>query len=330
MRAMIIRGYGGPEVFEQVDLPRPEPGAGEVLIRVRASSVNPVDYKIRNGRGAFLIPELPAILHGDCAGTVEAVGEGVSNFTPGDAVYSFSTGMAGKPGALAEYMVAPAHMIAKKPANLSFEEAAALPLVAVTCWHCLVDQADISPGHSLLVQGGTGGVGHVAVQLAKARGARVFATCGSPEKARLAESLGAEKAFDYRSETPEAMAEAAPGGQGYDFVFNTPGTPSINQSVIAARIEGTILDILGNFPTERGFQMKWLTFRSVFAARHILTGKDGAHIAHILREITRLAEEGKMRPLIDQRQFAFPQAGEAHQVAEHGSPTGKVVLTAEW
>jgi len=330
MRAMAINGFGGPEVFEEIDMPDPMPGDGEVVITVHATSVNPVDYKIRDGRAERLCPAFPAILHADCAGTIAAVGAGIAGFATGDKVYAFATGIGGKPGALAERMAADARMVAHMPASLSFEEAAAIPLVMVTAWFCLVDMIDLAAGQSVLVQGGTGGVGHVAVQLAKARGAKVCATCGSDDKCRLAEDLGADAAYNYATTSPEDWAAAATGGAGFDYVFNTPGEPSIDSSVIAAKDFGTILDILGHFPTQPGFQAKWLTFKSVFAGRPIVSGDRADEVGEILTATAKMVADGKFRPLLDDRRFTFESIGDAHNTAEHGRPTGKVVVTNPW
>lgn len=326
MRAMAINAFGGTEVFEEIDAPTPAPQAGEVVIAVRASSVNPVDYKIRDGRAARLCPSLPAILHADCAGTVSAVGAGVDTLKEGDEVYAFATGIGGKPGALAEFMAADARMVAPKPAALTWEEAAALPLVTVTAWFCFFDRDDLQPGRTILVQGGTGGVGHVAVQLAAWRGAEVYATCGSAVKCRIAEGLGAARAFDYTAEGPEAMRAVTAGGEGFDYVFNTPGAPAIDASVEAARDFGTILDILGHFPTRPGFQGKWLAFKSVFAGRPMVSGDRVEAVGDILRKAAELVDDGALRPLVDERRFGFSEVGAAHDYAEHGKPTGKVAL----
>ena len=330
MRAMAISAFGGPDVFHEIEVARPEPGSGEVLIRVAASSVNPVDYKIRDGRAAGLCPNFPAILHADCAGTVEAVGDDVDGFVPGDEIYCFATGIGGKPGALAEFMAADARMVAHKPASLSFEAAAALPLVTITAWFCLFDRVLLKPGDTLLVQGGTGGVGHIAVQLAASHGAKVYATAGNPEKCRLAAELGATKAYDYTTTAVADYVADATGGEGFDYVFNTPGQPSVDASVLAARDLGTIIDILGHFPEQPGFQGKWLGFVSVFAGRPLVSDDRVDDVGRILREAAALVAAGKLKPLIDPSQFGFSEVGAAHDHAEHGKPTGKVVLTADW
>lgn len=327
MKAMAIGAFGGPDVFERIEVPKPEPKAGEVVVAVRASSVNPGDYKIRDGRAARLCPGFPAVLHADCAGVVAAVGAGVTALGEGDEVFAFANGMGGKPGALAEFMAVDARMAARKPAALSFAEAAALPLVTVTAWFCYFDRENLKPGATILVQGGTGGVGHVAVQLAAWRGAHVYAACGSAEKCRIAEGLGARKAFDYRTTAPAEMRAATADGAGFDYVFNTPGAPSIDASVEAARDFGTILDILGHFPTKPGFQAKWLAFKSVFAGRPIMSGNRVDAVGDILRKAAELVGEGALRPLVDERRFGFSEVGAAHAHAERGKPTGKVVLT---
>jgi NADPH2:quinone reductase len=330
MRAIAINEFGGPDVFTEIEMPTPTAGEGQVVIAVKASAVNPVDYKVRDGRGAFLCPEFPAILHADCAGVISEVGEGVGGFAVGDEVYAFSSGLMGKPGALAEFMLADARMIALKPKNLSFEEAAALPLVTVTAWYSLYDCFEIGPQHTILVQGGTGGVGHVGLQLAKARGAKVYATCGSDEKCEIAKSLGADDAFNYKTMKTKQMVKQATGGAGFDVVYNTPGMDSIDQSVVATAYRGTILDILGDFPTQPGFSMKWLNFSSVFAGRSITHDVDQEHVGEILRETAKLVEAGKLRPLVHDKTFTFAEAGAAHEEAEHAAPTGKVVLSSHW
>jgi NADPH:quinone reductase len=330
MRAIAITEFGGPEVLKEIDMPLPTAGEGQVVIAVKASAVNPVDYKVRDGRGAFLCPEFPAILHADCSGVISEVGAGVGDFSVGDEVYAFSSGLMGKPGALAEFMMADARMIALKPKSLSFEEAAALPLVTATAWYSLIDCFNIGPEHTILVQGGTGGVGHVAVQIAKSRGAKVYATCGSDEKCEIARSLGADDAFNYKTMKVKDYVKQITGGKGFDVVYNTPGADSIDQSVLAAAYRGTILDILGDFPVQPGFSLKWLNFSSVFAGRSITHDIDQEHVGEILRETTKLVDAGKLRPLVHGQTFGFSQAGEAHRVAEHDSPTGKVVLTADW
>lgn len=176
MQAYVINQFGDATVFQASEVATPENQPGHVLIRVAATSVNPVDYKIRSGAVADIAPEFPAILHGDVAGVVEAVGENVEQFKLGDEVYACAGGVKGLGGALTEYMLADADLVAKKPHSLTMAEAAALPLVSITAWEGLIDRAKIRPGQTVLVYGGTGGVGHVGIQLAKWAGAKVYTT----------------------------------------------------------------------------------------------------------------------------------------------------------
>ncbi len=331
MKAMVIEGFGGSEVLVRRDLPVPNPGPGEVLIEVKASSVNPVDWKMRSGLAAFLVPVFPAVLHADCAGVIVARGEGVQDFDLGDEVWSFATGLMGKQGALAEYMVADARMIAHKPVSMSFEEAATIPLVAVTSWLCLIERCRIDPWSSILIQGGTGGVGFFALQLARARfGETVYATCGSDDKCRIAEDLGAKKAFDYTRVATADMVKEATAGRGFDVVFNTPGQATINAAVEAAAFEGTILDINGAFPDGGNFQANQLGFLSVFAGYPMTHGFHQEKVSRILTEVAALVDAGKIHPLVDERRFTFAEVGEAHDYQEKGRPTGKVALSAHW
>ncbi|NJL56787.1 zinc-binding dehydrogenase [bacterium] len=325
---MVINKFGNSGVFELVEMERPQPKPHEVLIKVEASSVNPVDYKIRDGRGAFLCPTFPAILHPDCAGTIVEIGDDATNFEIGDRVYAFASGIAGKPGALAEYMVADARMIAKIPNNLSFIEAAALPLVSVTSWYAMIDVAQVQRSVSISCRW-DGGVGHIALQLAKIQGAVVAVTVSSSQKAEIAKNLGADIIINYNEIPLSQWMETAPDEAGYDVVFNTPGAPSINGAVAAAKFGGTIVDILGDFPTKPGFQGKWLTFKSLFAGHEIVAGTNPSYVGKILTEIAKVIEVGQLKPVIDQNRFKFSEVGLAHDYAETKSPTGKVVLVQD-
>ncbi len=332
MKAIIIRDCGDSSVFETAEIDVPKAGGGQVVIEVKATSVNPVDWKMRNGFGRFLIGDFPAVLHPDCAGVVSEVGPGVREFSVGDEVYSFATGLMGKPGALAEYMAADARMVAKKPASLSFEEAATLPLVWTTASFALTERTKIEPGSSLLIQGGTGGVGFVALQLAAAKlDVDLYATCGTDEKCRIAESLGAKKAFNYKTISPEDMSAEATGGKGFDVVFNTVGEEAIDSSVAACGLGSRIIDINGTFPTPpNAFQFHQMSFLSVFAGHPITHGINQEKVGEFLRDLTGLVDAGTVKPLLDEKRFTFASIGEAHDYQETGSPTGKVAVSATW
>jgi NADPH:quinone reductase len=230
MQALVAEGHGEPPRLVQVSTPRP--AAGEVLIRVAASAVNPLDIKILAGAAGHAHHSLPAILGIDVAGIVAAVGEAVTAFSPGDAVYGMTGGVGGHPGSLAEYQAADTRLLARKPVNLTMREAAALPLAFITAWEGLVDRATIRQGQNVLVQGGAGGVGQMVLQIARAHGATSFAT-GSPAARNVIEQLGA--VFVDRAQAPVELVQRHTGGQGFDIVFDTSGGASLDAAFAMVR-----------------------------------------------------------------------------------------------
>jgi NADPH2:quinone reductase len=312
-----------------MELPRPEVRAGHVLIRVQASSVNPIDTKLRRG-AVKLNPPFPAILQGDVAGVIEQVGEGVAEFRPGDEVYGCAGGLDGMQGALAEFMLADANLLAPKPRSLSFADAATLPLVAITCWEALIDRANLQADSNVLIQGGTGGVGQFAVQLAKWRGAKVFATCGSEEKMKIARSLGADEAINYKTTPVKQYVEALTGGAGFDLVYDTAGGQALLDSIEAARMRGAVAIINGRTSLDVGPAFsKGLTLYFILMLLPLLTGQGRPAHGRILREVARLVDGGSIRPLIDERRFPFAQAGEAHRLLESREAIGKISMTLD-
>ncbi len=327
MKAQIIRQFGGPEVFEEADVPTPEVLEGHVLIRVAATSVNPVDCRMRQNGPPFA-PDLPAVLHGDAAGLVEEVGDGVRGFKLGDEVYACAGGVKGTGGALAKFMLADADLLAKKPHTLSMAEAAALPLVSITAWEGLIDRAMVRPGQNVLVHGGTGGVGHVGVQIAKQAGARVLATGSSQDKLRIAKDLGADETIDYRERSVEEYVAEHTDGKGFDIVFDTVGGENLYHSFEATRLNGTVVSI----STGREYDLslmyrKGLTLHVVAMLIPIIHGTGRARYGQILSEVAALADSGRLRPLIDERRFRFSEVAEAHRLLESGRAVGKVVLS---
>ncbi|WP_373324756.1 zinc-dependent alcohol dehydrogenase family protein [Reticulibacter mediterranei] len=328
MQAMVINEFGGPNIFQAVQVPRPEVRAGHVLIRVAASSVNPHDYNVRKGAAPPAIaPAFPAILHGDVAGTIEEVGEGVTAFHRGDEVYACAGGVKGTSGALADYMLADADLVAPKPKSLSMTQAAALPLVALTAWEGLIDRAQMYAGQTVLVHGATGGVGHLAIQLAKARGARVFATASTTEKARIAQALGADVAIEYHTQSVAEYVAEYTGGKGFDIVFDSVGGANFAQSVEATAPRGTIISIVPNATLDLSLLLfKGLSLHTVFTYVPLLYGMGRAAHGRILTELAKLVDEGKVCPLIDEHTFALREVAAAHQFLESGRALGKVVL----
>ncbi len=327
MKAFVIPRFGGFDVFEETEMPTPVPGPGQVLIQVEASSVNPVDYGIRSGALAMIAPPFPAILHGDVAGTVAAVGEGVTAVRPGDAVYACAGGLAGSSGALADFMLADSALVARRPVNLSPAEAGVLPLVAITAWEALVERARVLPGERVLIYGGTGGVGHVAVQVAKYLGATVYTTVSSPDKAVWARKLGADVVIPYREQSVEEYVAEHTGGAGFDVVLDTVGGANLPRALSAARLYGRVvtLNALSSQDLTTA-HLKGLSLHVVFMLIPLLHGVRRASHGEILSAITALVEQGAVRPLLDPRTFSFAEAGEAHRYAEEGQHLGKISL----
>lgn len=328
MNAWVIDDFGGPDVFTRTNRPKPTPKPGYLTIQVAATSVNPVDYKIRDGSAEIFAPERPAILHGDVAGIVEAVGEGVEGFKPGDEVYACAGGFKNEPhGALADYMPADARFVAHKPSSLSLLEAAALPLVVITAWEALIDKTRVEAGHTVLVHGATGGVGHVGLQLATWRGAEVYVTGSSQSKLDTGTDLGADGVINYTEESVEDYVARCTDGRGFDVVFDTVGGDNVDTSIQAAALNGQVVSIAAR--EEHNLVHAYLRGISVHTVLMLIpivhhTGR--ARHGDILRQAAGLVDSGHLRPLIDRQQFTFDEIGDAHAHTASGNQVGKVVV----
>jgi NADPH:quinone reductase len=324
VRAQILRSFGDPSKFELTELPRPQARPGTVLIRVAATSVNQVDLKMLGGLP--IAPDLPAILGADVAGTVEEAGAGVMGFAAGDEVYGCAGGVKGQQGALAEYMVADARLLAAKPRSLAMHEAAALPLVAITAWDAL-ERAAISASDHVLVHGGVGGVGHIAVQLAKTMGARVATTVPSSEAAVLARQLGADEAINYHEETVPSYLSRVTAGRGFDFVFDTIGGNNLPSSFAATAYEGRVATTNARTTQDLGeLHARALSFYVVFMLLPMLRGVGRERHGRILSSLARLVEAGKIKPLIDDSKFTLATAPDAYRWLASGKAHGKVII----
>ncbi|WP_436789426.1 NADP-dependent oxidoreductase [Yinghuangia sp. YIM S10712] len=310
MHAITQNRAGGPEVLNLVSAERPVPGAVEVLVKVHAAGVNPTDWKTRR-RGRFRDgSRAPFILGHDVSGVVEAVGPGVTLFRPGDEVY----GMVGFPhpaGAYAEYLTAPPRQLARKPRNLTHVEAAALPLASLTAWQALVDTADVRPGQRVLVHAAAGGVGHVAVQIAKARGAYVIGTA-SAGKHELLRGLGADEMVDYRA------VDFAAAVSDVDVVLDSVGGDYAARSLRVLKRGGTLVTIL---PPDEDFPAQEAEAAGV-RTEYMLVEPDRAG----LEAVTDLVESGRLRVVVDEV-FPLVAAAKAHELGERGGTTGKIVLS---
>ncbi|TXS56126.1 NADP-dependent oxidoreductase [Streptomyces sp. t39] len=310
MRAIGQDVLGGPEVLKIVETERPEPGPSEVLVRVHAAGVNPTDLWHRETGG--LLADHPVRLGWDVSGTVEAVGLGVTVYRPGDAVY----GMPRLPlpaGAYAEYLTAPARQLAPRPAGLSHTEAAALPVAALTAWQSLVDTAGVAAGQRVLVHAAAGGVGHLAVQIAKARGAYVIGTASGPKHA-FVQALGADEVVDHReTDFTEAVKDV-------DVVLDAVGGEYGPRSLDVLRPGGTLVSLAS--PAE-AYLADAARQRGLRAGFMIVEPDAGG-----LREIAALVESGRLRVHVD-AVLPLAEAGRAHELVAGGRARGKIVLAVE-
>lgn len=324
MLAAIAESAQTPLVVRHIA--RPVPGKGQVLVRIHAAGVNPLDTKITIGAGAHARQELPAVLGLDLAGTVVELGEAVDGFTPGQEVFGMAGGIGGAQGTLAEYIAVDARLIASKPHALGMREAAALPLVFITAWEGLVDHANVRSGQRVLIHGGAGGVGQVAVQLAKARGAEVYAT-GSAGSLDFIRSLGAT-AIDYQAQGVEAYVEQYTAGEGFDIVYDTVGGSTLDASFKAVKpYTGHVLSCLGwGQHSLAPLSFKSATYSGVFTLAPLLTGKGREHHGSILREAAVLANAGQLAIRVDPQQFALDEVNDAFRQVAEGRGRGKTVI----
>lgn len=326
MKAMLLNAYGENATFEAADVEQPAVKAGHVMVKIAASSVNTVDTMIRKmGAELPLSPETPAILGMDFAGTVEAVGGGVKHFSIGDEVYGCAGGLADLPGTLAEYMVADSNLIARKPKNLSMQDSAALPLVALTAYEGLT-RAGVKQGQKVLVHGGSGGVGHVAIQLAKHFGAEVYSTGGGEKQLALIEQLGAT-GINYKTESVEQYVAEHTDGAGFDVVFDSVGGANITSSFEAAALNGQVATTVSMCELDLTVaHFKGLSLHVVFMLIPMLHNYKREQHAEILRNLAQIAESGGLKPVLDEKRYSLDEAGQAHARLESGKAMGKVVI----
>ncbi|MER5170662.1 NADP-dependent oxidoreductase [Thioclava kandeliae] len=303
MLTTYIEEYGPNSVVHLSEAERPVPRAGEVLVRVLAAGVNPVDWKIRSGAGARMGMTLPIRLGSEYVGIVEQTGEGVTNFSAGDEVF----GMV-KTGAFSEYLTVPAVDIARKPEGLGLKKAAALPLAGTTAWQAMFDEAGLVEGQRLLITGASGGVGTLAVQLAKAAGAHVTALC-STRNIDLVRGLGADEVVDYTACRFEDFVH------DMDVVFDTVGAETFQQAFATLRRGGVMVTVVA-FPEGDEAARYGVTVKRSFTASN----------AETLGRIGALAEAGKLVPRIE-RTFGLSEVKDALELSENGRARGKIVLT---
>lgn len=314
MRAMVMPEFGGPDLFEERDVERPSPGPGQVLVRVVAAGTNPIDAKLRASGDSFGM-EAPVILGADVSGVVEEVGPGVEDLSPGDeAYYTPEIFGPGSNQAYAEYNVAAADIVARKPLSLTHEEAAAVPLAGGTAYEALIRRISLKVGETVLIHGGAGGVGSFAIQIARATGARVLATAGTENQETL-KQLGADVTIDYTQDDFVEVALDDTAGAGVDAVFDAVGGDTVVNSIPAARPFARHATILG---TQGDLTPLYVNNQTLYS---VLLLRERAR----LDEMTRLFERGQMKPLVEET-LDLSEVGKAHERLDSGHGRGKVVL----
>jgi len=331
MKAIHMTAPGpAAEVLELVDIPEAKiTEANQIKVQIKAAGVNPIDTKLRS-RGIFYPDALPAILGCDGAGVVTETGDKVTRFQPGDDVWFCHGGLGGAPGNYAEYTALHESEAETKPVALAFEEAAALPLVLITAWEALFDRAGLAAGQTVLIHAGAGGVGHVAIQLAKAIGAQVVTTVSTPEKASLARQLGADKTILYTGEDVNAAIMEWTSGRGVDVVLDTIGGDTFRNSLELACVYGQVVTLL-----DPGNDVSWGTARNKNLSIHftlMLTPmlqdlpEARKHQGDILNRCAKLIADGKLKPLVSAT-LPLDETVRAHELIEAGHVQGKIVLT---
>jgi NADPH2:quinone reductase len=328
MKAVQMVATGGPDVLQPSDVPEPAITApGQIKVRIRAAGINPIDTKVRS-RGLFQ-GEPPAVLGCDGAGEVVETGPAVRHFAVGDPVWFCHGGLGGAQGNYAEYTVLDETHVEPKPASLSFEEAAAAPLALITAWESLVTQARTSQGDTVLIHAGAGGVGHLAIQLAKLHGARVVTTVSSPEKAEFVRGLGADDTIDYTREDFVARTLELTKGAGADTVYDTVGPDAFSSSIEACAHYGNLVTLLDPGPgiDWKEARIRNLSIHFTLMLTPWLRGLEThwARQNQILRRCAAWFDEGRLQVRVGQV-FPLAEAAEAHRLIEAGHATGKQVL----
>jgi NADPH2:quinone reductase len=322
MKAAILETYGKP--LRITDIPVPTPAPGEALVRIAASGINPLDTKIHAGAAEHARHPAPAILGMDLAGTVEAVGSAVTDLQPGDAVYGVTGGVGGLQGTLAEYAAVDANLLAIKPANISMRQAAALPTVLITAWNGLVDRMNVRVGETVLIQGGAGGVGHIAIQIARALSVEAFAT-GSVHSRAVIERLGA--IFIDRAEAPANYIARLTEGRGFDRVYDTVGGASLDASFQAVRRFGHVVSCLGwGTHLLAPLSFKEATYSGVFILAPLLSGEGRRRHREILEQASLMVQSGQLIPVLDERRFNLNTVCDAYRTIAEGAARGKLVV----
>lgn len=327
MKAMVIRDYGGPEVFQVADVKQPEVKAGYVLVKVAASSINPIETKIRSGLVPAITPAFPAILNADFSGQIVAIGENVLHWNIGDEVFGCAGGVGQLQGALADYMLVDANLIGKKPSNIDHATAALFPLVSITAWEALRKKVEIHAGDKVLIQGAAGGVGHIALQLAKEQGAIVYGTVRSQKQGAIIKELGADAVIFTETESVEEYVNKYTDGKGFDIVLDPIGGNNLINSFKAVKYNGSVCTTNARVTLDLGIiHAKAISLHAVFMLIPMVYNIARDHHGTILNNISQMIEKNQLHINRDEKQFPFYQIGEAHKYIESGKSQGKISL----
>ena len=333
MKAILATAPGSVEVLQLRDVPKPElPSPHHVRVKLTAAGVNPVDTKLR-AKPAYHPDKLPAILGCDGAGIVEAIGSAVTRFKVGDQVFFCNGGLGDEPGNYAEYTTLHEDYCAAKPSTISLQDAAALPLVFITAWEALVDRANLQAEQTVLIHAAAGGVGHIAVQLARHLGAHIAVTVGDEHKAEVARSLGAEKIINYKTQDFVQETLSWTNAHGADVVFDTVGGETFLRSLNAARVGGKVVSLLSTPLAAADVQLARLRNLSLCYELMLTPQAMGRHDERvrqrkILEQAAALVDAGKLSVHVSHR-LSLAQAAEAHRLIEAGGMLGKIVLTMD-
>jgi len=322
--AMVLNEYGESAKFTKSEISLDELKDDQVLVEVNATSINPVDNKIL--RGVPLGPELPSPIHGDVSGIVIEIGKEVTMFKPGDQIFGIAGGLVGYCGATANHMIVNQSLIYHKPKTASFIESASLPLVFITAYEGLVEKAKLQKGQNILVIGGTGGVGHQVIQLAKILGARVTTTVSSEEKGKIVKMLGADVVINRKEMPQDEYCKFANVDGGFDVIFDTVGGENIDKTWELVRPNGQVITTSSEGHDLSQMHMKGLSLHVVFMLLPMLTHQDQERHQKILKYLSEKVNEGAIKTLVDEKPFNLEAVNEAHDYFESGKHIGKIVI----
>ena len=327
MQALFIDEPNGAFITREIEMPTP--GPGELLVKITASGVNPLDIKIRQGKAPHARHAFPAILGLDMSGTVVQVGENVNDFKPGDDVFGMVGGVGNIQGTLAEYAIVDANLIAQKPVNMTFREAAALPLIFITAWEGLIDRGRIRRDDKILIHGGAGGVGHVAIQLARAYGAEVFATVSTLDMDIPVQYDAVP--INYESKTVEDYVLEYTNNAGFDVIFDTVGGPTLDKSFEAVRsYGGHVISCLGwGTHSLAPLSFKSASYSGVFTLSPLLTEIGRVHHGEILKKAAHLYEAGQLKVRVDTSLFSISEVDSAYELISNKKNAGRIVISLD-